>query len=663
MTLNEAKELAEKYRSEIEYHNKKYYEDDAPEIDDYEYDMLLRNLEALEEKFPELSLNEKSPTKTVGGKASEKFSPVVHEVKMESLHDSFSKDEIIAFDKRLRGVLGSPSYVVEPKIDGLSVSVEYKNGELFRASTRGNGVVGEDITENILTISNLPRTLSEKLPFLEVRGEVYISKENFLKLVKSQEENGIAPFKNPRNAAAGSLRQKDSKIAASRHLEIIVFNIQKVEGKELQSHRQSLDFLKELSFPVPPFYNRYSDINDVLNEIDRIGEVKDNLPFGIDGAVVKLDSLRDRGILGSTSKFPRWAEAYKYPPEERETELLDIEINVGRTGVLTPTGILKPVFVSGTTVSRVALHNQDFIREKNIKIGDTLLVRKAGEIIPEVVRVVGSKDSSKEFVFPEICPSCKAKVVREEGQVAVRCVNSDCPQQLTRNLIHFVSKPAMDIEGLGETMIEKLVESGLISSAADIYKITKSDLLNLERMGEKSSENIVNAIEKSKERPLDKVLFALGIPHVGEKASKLITGKFKSLENIINAEESEISEIEGIGGIIADSIKNYFLIPENLHLIEELKAFGLKMQAENKTKGDLFAGQTFVLTGTLEKYTRSEAKELIESLGGKVSGSVSKKTSYVLAGAEAGSKLSKAEDLGVKIMNENEFLELLNQGN
>lgn len=661
LTLEEAKKLAKEYRKEIEYHNKKYYEEDAPEIDDYEYDMLLRKLELLEGEFPELSLGVSSPTKEVGGKASEKFSPVNHEVKMESLHDSFSKDEIIAFDSRVKNTIDNPSYVVEPKIDGLSVAVEYKNGKFFRASTRGNGLVGEDITENVMTIANLPKTLSEKLPFLEVRGEVYISKENFLKLVKSQEAAGLKAFKNPRNAAAGSLRQKDNKVAASRNLEIIVFNVQKIEGKALESHKESLDFLKSLSFPVPPFYNRYTAINEVLNEIDRIGEARNSLPFATDGAVVKLDSLKGRKVLGSTSKFPRWAEAYKYPPEERETELLDIEINVGRTGVLTPTGILKPVFLSGTTVSRVALHNEDLIKEKNIKIGDTVLVRKAGEIIPEIVRVVKDGESAKEFQFPKKCPSCGSDVVKEEGEVALRCISSDCPGQLVRNVIHFASRAAMDIDGLGETLVLKLINSGLVKSAADLYKLEKDDLLQIERMGEKSSENIVKAIENSKIKPLDKFLFALGIPHVGEKASRLITQKFGSIEKIIEADETEIAEIDGIGEIIASSLKKYFQVPDNIKLIEEFKNYGLEMPAETIVKGDKFAGKTFVLTGTLENYSRNEAKEIIESFGGKVSSSVSKKTSFVLAGEEAGSKLEKAVNLGVKIINEKEFLNLINE--
>ncbi len=654
LNLEEAKKLAEKYKKEIEYHNKKYYEEDSPEIDDFEYDMLLRNLENLEKQFPEI-ISFDSPTRKIGGKALEKFSQVKHEVKMESLHDSFSKDEIAAFDMRIKNTVDFPKYVVEPKIDGLSVSVEYKEGKIFRASTRGNGVYGEDITENILTVSDLPKILNEKVPFLEVRGEVYISKENFLNLVKFQESNGVKTFKNPRNAAAGSLRQKNGKIAASRNLQIIIFNIQRIEGKGFESHKESLDFLKKLGFPVPPFYNLYLNIDDVLTEIDRIGEIKNSLPFQIDGAVVKLDSLSKRNILGSTSKFPRWAEAYKYPPEEKETKLLDIEINVGRTGVLTPTGILSPVTISGTTVSRVSLHNKDFINEKNIKIGDILLIRKAGEIIPEVIKVVKSDKNSKKFVFPKLCPSCGSEVINIEDEVAVRCINTDCPQQLIENVIHFASRQAMNIDGLGEKMAVNLINNNIINSPSDLYKMKKEDLVKIERMGEKSSENIINAIENSKTRGLDKFIFALGIRHVGEKAAKLLAEKFKSIENIINASMNEISQIEGIGEIIAESIKNYFLVPENLNLIEEFKNYGVKMSFDEEIVDKFLEGKIFVLTGSLKNYTRLEATELIEKSGGKVVSSVSKRVDYVVVGENPGSKLEKAEKLKIDVINENEF--------
>lgn len=658
MNITEARKLAEDYRKKIEYHNKKYYEEDSPEIDDYEYDMLVKNLEDLEKKFPDL-LNEKSPTQNVGGKASLKFSPVVHDVKMESLHDSFSIDEIISFDKRVRNIVKKPYYVVEPKIDGLSVSVEYVDGKLYRASTRGDGNIGEDITENILTIKSLPKILHENVSYLEVRGEVYMSKENFLNLTKVQESEGIKTFKNPRNAAAGSLRQKDASVTAKRNLEIFIFNIQKIEGKTFTSHKESLDFLKNLELPVLPFYSRFQNIEDVVSEIERIGKIKLDLPYQTDGAVVKLDSLDERKLLGSTSKFPRWAEAFKYPPEERSTKLLDIEINVGRTGVLTPTGILEPVFISGSTVSRVVLHNLDFIREKDIRIGDSVVIRKAGEIIPEVVRVESHVEGSTPFDFPQFCPSCGSKVMRAEGEVAFRCVNTDCSAQLIRNLIHFVSKGAMDIEGLGETLICKLVKENLINSPADIYNLKKEDLINIERMGEKSSENIIREVEKSKDLGLDRLLFGLGIRHVGQKVAKLIASKFQNIDSLLNASLEEISSIDTLGSVIAESVVMYFNTPQNIELIDSLKKHGINMVFKSSVKNQKLNGKTFVLTGTLENYTRGEASQIIENMGGKVSSSVSKNTSFVLAGADPGSKVDKAKKLGIKIISENDFLNMV----
>lgn len=654
MNLEEARLIAKKYREEIEYHNKKYYEEDAPEIDDFEYDKLVRNLEELEERFPEL-LKQSSPTQKVGGKASQKFSPVVHEVKMESLHDSFSIEEIISFEKKVRNSVQNPKYVVEPKIDGLSVSIEYENGKLVRASTRGDGFVGEDITENILTISSLPKKISSDVSYLEVRGEVFMSKENFLNLTKYQESEGLKSFKNPRNAAAGSLRQKDSRITASRNLDIFIFNIQKIDGKEFKSHKESLEFLKNLSLPVVPICTECENIEEILKEINRIGNIKSELPYQTDGAVVKLDLLKERDLLGSTSKFPRWAEAFKYPPEEKKTKLLDIEINVGRTGVLTPVGILAPVFVSGSTISRVVLHNQDFISEKDIRIGDEVVIRKAGEIIPEVVKVDSHKENSEQFVFPKVCPSCKSEVVKVEGEVALRCVNMDCPAQLLRNLIHFVSKGAMDIDGLGETIVKNMVSQNIIKSAHDIYNLKLEDISSMERMGDKSAENLINSIEKSKSRGLDKFIFALGIRHVGQKASKLIAKTFKSIDNLMIADEEDISQIDGIGDIIAKSIVSYFKIPQNIELIENLKNCGINMEFKDNVIDNKLIGKSFVLTGTLQKYIRTEASKLIESLGGTVTSSVSKKTSYVLAGSEPGSKVDKAKKLGVDIISEEEF--------
>ena len=654
MNLEEARLIAKKYREEIEYHNKKYYEEDAPEIDDFEYDKLVRNLEELEEKFPELS-EKTSPTKKVGGRVSEKFSPVVHEVKMESLHDSFSMEEIISFEKKVRNSVQNPKYVVEPKIDGLSVSIEYENGKLVRASTRGDGFVGEDITENILTISSLPKKLNTDVSYLEVRGEVFMSKENFLNLTKYQESEGLKSFKNPRNAAAGSLRQKDSRITASRNLDIFIFNIQKIDGKEFKSHKESLEFLKNLSLPIVPICTECENIEEILKEINRIGNIKSELPYQTDGAVVKLDLLKERDLLGSTSKFPRWAEAFKYPPEEKKTKLLDIEINVGRTGVLTPVGILNPIFVSGSTISRVVLHNQDFISEKDIRIGDEVVIRKAGEIIPEVVKVDSHKENSEQFVFPKVCPSCKSEVVKVEGEVALRCVNMDCPAQLLRNLIHFVSKGAMDIDGLGETIVKNMVSQNIIKSAHDIYNLKLEDISSMERMGDKSAENLINSIEKSKSRGLDKFIFALGIRHVGQKASKLIAKTFKSIDNLMIADEEDINQIDGIGDIIAKSIVSYFKIPQNIELIENLKNCGINMEFKDNVIDNKLIGKSFVLTGTLQKYTRTEASKLIESLGGTVTSSVSKKTSYVLAGSEPGSKADKAKKLGVDIISEEEF--------
>lgn len=654
MTLKEAKILAKKYRKDIEYHNKKYYEEDSPEIDDYEYDLMVQNLEKLEKEFPEL-ITKNSPTQHVGGKALEKFSPVFHEVKMESLHDSFSIDEMIDFGKRVTNVVDKPCFVVEPKIDGLSVSVEYKNGLLVRASTRGDGIVGEDITENIMTISRLPKFLDEKIPYLEIRGEVYMSKENFLNLTKKQESKGLKTFKNPRNAAAGSLRQKDSKITESRKLDIFIFNVQKIEGINFVSHKESLDYLKKMKFPVPPFYNAYYNFDEVLEEIRRIGEIKINLPFQTDGAVVKVDSLEYRKILGSTSKFPRWAEAFKYPPEEKITKILDIEINVGRTGVLTPTGILEPVLISGSTVSRVVLHNQDFINEKGISVGDKVVIRKAGEIIPEVVRVESHEEGSTPFVFPKNCPSCGSLVMKIDDEVALRCLNTDCPSQLLRNLIHFSSKSAMDIDGLGEALITSMVNKKIISSALDIYKLSKNDLIKLERMGEKSSENILKAIEKSKTRGLDKFLFALGIRHVGQKAAKLIAVKFENIDNIINASKEDISSISGLGETVADSLSSYFSLKHNIDLIENLKSCGIKMNYETNIENYRFKNMNFVLTGSLNNYTRGEVTEIIEKMGGRVTSSVSKNTSYVLVGSEPGSKAEKAKKLGVPIIFEKDF--------
>ena len=663
MDIENARQKAENLREQIIYHNDRYYNQDSPEINDYEYDMLLKELEEIESEFPEL-ITPDSPTQKVGGQAGEKFSPVEHAVPMESLHDSFSHDEIKDFAKRVSENAGNAVYVVEPKIDGLSVSAEYKNGVFVRGSTRGDGKVGEDITENLKTIKSLPMKLNKAVPYLEVRGEVYMSTDVFENLVARQEENDEKPFKNPRNAAAGSLRQKNAKITKERQLDIFVFNIQQIDGEKLTSHVQSLEYLKELGFTTLPFYYKCSDIDEVIEKIEEIGNKRGELSFGIDGAVIKVDEFEKREILGSTSKFPKWAEAYKYPPEEKETELLDIEINVGRTGVLTPTAIFAPITLAGTTVSRAVLHNGDFIKEKDIRIGDTVILRKAGEIIPEVVSVARHKENSVPFEMPKICPSCSSPVSCENGEAALRCTNTDCPAQLMRHMIHFVSRDAMDIDGLGERVLRAMVENSLISSPLDLYRLSKDDIMTLEKKKDKSAENLVKAVEKSKSNDLYRTVFALGIRHIGQKAAKLLADKFRTLDNIANASIEDISSIDGFGEIMAESVYQYFQLDESKKLVEEIKSLGINTEnlsaPKNIDESNPFFNKTFVITGTLPNYKRTEAAAIIESMGGKVSSSVSKKTDYVLAGDEAGSKLTKAQSLGIKIIDESEFENMRN---
>lgn len=658
MDFEEAKSKASKLRETLDYHSERYYNQDAPEISDYEYDMLLRSLEELEEQFPEL-VTPDSPTQRVGGKAAEKFAPVTHAVPMESLHDAFSDEEMRDFDRRVRGVVERPVYVVEPKFDGLSVSAEYENGIFVRGSTRGDGVTGEDITENMKTIRSLPKRLKKPVPYIEVRGEVYMSNDSFLKLLELQELNEEKPFKNPRNAAAGSLRQKNSKITAQRALDIFVFNIQQIEGETLTGHKQSLDFLHELGFPAPPFYHTFDSIGGVIDEINRIGNIRGTLPYQIDGAVVKVDSFEQRRELGSTAKFPRWAEAYKYPPEEKETKLLDIQINVGRTGALTPTGLFEPVTLAGTTVTRAVLHNEDFIREKDIRIGDTVILRKAGEIIPEVVALKEHGEKTVPYEMPKTCPSCGSLVVREEDEAALRCTNTDCPAQLMRHLIHFVSRDAMDIEGLGPAVLEQLVGEGMVKSPVDLYRLDPQRIQNLERMGELSTSNLINAVEKSKDNDLYRLVFALGIRHIGQKAAKLLCSHFGTIEAIMDAPAEEIEQIDGFGSVMAKSAADYFALAHTKELIAQFKELGVKMPPAQKTEsGGVFKGKTFVLTGTLPTLKRSEASKIVEEFGGKTSSSVSKKTDYVLAGEDAGSKLTKAQALGVTVISEKEFLKL-----
>ena len=659
MELEEAKKISQQLSEQIRYYNQKYYVEDAPVIDDFEFDEKYRNLENLEAEFPEL-ITPDSPTQRVGGKAAAKFSAVTHTVPMESLHDSFSEEELRDFDRRVRDNVEHPVYIVEPKFDGLSVSAEYRDGIFVRGSTRGDGLVGEDITENLRTIGSLPKRLKRPLPFLEVRGEVYMSHRVFFKLSERQELEGEKPFKNPRNAAAGSLRQKNAKITASRELDIFVFNVQQVVGTELRGHRESLNFLKELGFAVPPFYRACESVDEVLAEVKRIGELRGSLDYSIDGAVVKVDSFSQRQILGSTAKFPRWAEAFKYPPEEKQTKLLRIEVNVGRTGKLTPIGIFEPVDLAGTTVSRATLHNQDFIEEKKIRVGDTVILRKAGEIIPEVVRVVAHSGESVPFVMPSVCPSCGSPVVREEDEAATRCTNPECPAQLLRHLIHFCSRDAMDIDGIGPAVVEQLVGNRLVSSPADLYFLKKEQILGLERKGEKSADNLIAAIERSKQNDLYRLLFALGIPHVGLKAAKLISARFGTIEGVFHAEEEDLASVEGIGVIIAQSVRQFFALPNTAHLIGRLRDAGVNMSCLTAADDNRFQGKTFVLTGSLPNLTRGQATELIEKHGGKVSGSVSQKTDYVVAGGDAGSKLTKANQLNITVLSERELEDLLN---
>lgn len=649
---------AQELRDKLNYYSRKYYVDDDPEIEDYEYDMLQRELKAIEDKYPDL-VTPDSPTVRVGGSAENLFSKVEHRVRMESLQDAFSFAEIEEFDRRVRETERDVHYVVEPKIDGLSVSLEYTNGVLTRGSTRGDGDVGEDVTANLRTVRSIPLKIKTPLPFLEVRGEVYMPKSVFASLVTRQELDGEKPFKNPRNAAAGSLRQKDSKVTAGRGLDIFVFNVQQIEGAELSSHKQSLDFLREQGFHTIPFYTRFDNITDVISELKRIGEIRSGLEYDIDGAVIKVDDFAQRERLGSTSKFPKWAVAFKYPPEEKTTKLVDIEIGVGRTGVLTPTAVFEPVLLAGSTVSRATLHNQDFITEKDIRIGDEVAIRKAGDIIPEVVRVVSHTENSVPYILPSICPSCSAPVIREEGEAAVRCVNPECPAQLLRNVIHFCSRDAMDIEGLGDALVEEFISENLISNVADIYDITAGEIMMLEGHQEKSAKNLVDAIERSKQNDLSRLLFALGIRHIGQKAAKLLSEHFGDIDSIIAASEEEIAEIDGFGGIMAKSAAEFFSMIQTADLIERLKAAGVNMKSlKEKSDDQRFAGLTFVLTGTLPTLSRKEATEIIENLGGKASSSVSKKTSYVVAGEEAGSKLQKATDLGIPVITQDDLLKM-----
>lgn len=659
MEKQEAQRRLEELREQVRYHSRKYYTEDDPEISDFAYDQLYRQLETLEQEYPDL-VTEDSPTQKIGGAVYNTFAEVVHQVPLESLHDSFSQEELRDFDRRVREAVGPVTYVVEPKFDGLSVALEYRDGLFVRGSTRGDGLVGEDVTENIRTIRSVPKVLGEPIPFLEVRGEVYMSDQSFERLCARQELLEEKPFKNPRNAAAGSLRQKDPKVTAQRELSLFVFNVQQVEGKELSRHDQSLAWLQQLGFPVAPLYHTSGDIEEVLRFIQEIGDKRGEFDFPIDGAVVKVNDFFQREELGSTAKFPRWAEAFKYPPEEKETTLLDIEVNVGRTGVLTPTGRFAPVTLAGTTVSRATLHNQDFITEKDIRVGSRVVLRKAGEIIPEVVAVLERPEGSTPYFLPETCPSCGERVTRVEGEAATRCTNPQCPAQLLRNLIHFASRDAMDIEGLGPAILEQLLQVGLVHSPADLYTLEPDKLENLERFGRKSAENLVAAVEHSKGNDLYRLVYALGIPHIGVKAAQVLCKAFSSLEEILQATEEEIAQIEGFGGIMAKEVCAFFQKDSARELVSRLKDLGVNMVAQQpQAQSTSLQGSTFVLTGTLPTMSRKEATQLIESHGGKVTSSVSKKTSYVLAGDEAGSKLEKARQLEIPVLTEEELLHMV----
>ncbi|MBQ5317658.1 MAG: NAD-dependent DNA ligase LigA [Oscillospiraceae bacterium] len=645
-------------RAEIEQHNHNYYVMDNPTIDDYTYDMLMQELKNLEAEYPELA-DPNSPTQRVGGEALNLFEKVEHKVQMGSLQDVFSLEQVQAFTNRCREAFSKPVYVVEPKIDGLSVSLEYVNGEFVRGSTRGDGFIGEDVTANLKTIKSIPLKLKEAVPFLEVRGEVYMPRETFFTLVEKQENNGETPFKNPRNAAAGSLRQKNPKIAAERKLDIFVFNVQQIEGVELTSHKQSLDYLKKLGFKVVAEYVQAETYEEISARIDHIGNMRSEYSFDIDGVVIKIDDFALREKMGATSKVPKWAVAYKFPPEEKETKLLDIEVNVGRTGAITPVAIFEPVLLAGTSVSRAVLHNQEFITEKDIRIGDTILVRKAGEIIPEVLKSVAHGENSVPYTLPKFCPVCGDKAVKYADEAVLRCPNVDCPAQLKRNIIHFASKGAMNIDGLGEAIVTQLVDNIIISGVADLYRIKVEQLEALERFGKKSAENLVKAIEGSKENSLERVIFGLGIRNIGQNGAKLLCNRFESIEAIMSATAEEISEIDGFGDIMSESVFSAFHDKHFAELVDELKSLGVKMEYEKQENSDnRFEGKTFVLTGTLPTMTRDEAKEIIVRLGGKAVGSVSKKTSYVVAGEDAGSKLTKAQELGITILNEQEFLDM-----
>lgn len=665
MNKKQAKERIEELRKQVEYHAQKYYDEDKPEISDFEYDMLMVELRNLEKEFPAFQSKD-SLTQKVGGQVKEGFQKVTHEVPLQSLQDVFSIDDVEEYitkieQKAEENKLDKVTYVVETKIDGLSAALEYKNGEFVRGATRGNGLVGEDVTENLKTVKTIPMKLKDNID-ITVRGEVFIAKDDFEKMNQEREENEEELFANARNAAAGSLRQLDSKITEKRPLDIYIFNVQKIEGKEFNSHYEELEYLSQLGFNVNPVRIYCKTMKEIEQAIEKIGEDRENLTFGIDGAVVKVDDLRFREILGTTAKTPRWAVAYKYPPEKKETKLKEIICQVGRTGVITPMAVLEPVKVAGSTISKTTLHNEDFIKEKELKIGDMVVIQKAGDVIPEIVEVKKDKRTGEEIEFemPKVCPVCGAQAVREEGEAAIRCTGIECPAKLFRNLVHFVSREAMNIDGLGENIIQQLLDKGLIENIADIYTLQLEDIASLKKNGQKFAQNLVDSINKSKENDLYRLITALGIRHVGSKASKLLARKYKNIDNLMKAEFEDLSQINDIGPIVANSIIGFFRQEQTQDLIQKLKAGGVNTEAKEEENIDnRFEGKTFVLTGTLENYTRGEASNLIEKFGGKTSSTVSKKTDYVLAGEEAGSKLTKAQSLGVTILTETEFQEMI----
>ncbi|WP_418779731.1 NAD-dependent DNA ligase LigA, partial [Intestinimonas sp.] len=655
----DAKFEIERLRTVLNQAGYEYYVMDNPTMSDYDYDHQLRRLEELEAAHPEL-VTPDSPTQRVGGQVQEGFQPVTHQVPLESLQDVFDPGELSEFDQRVRGAVPEAEYDVEPKVDGLSVALEYVDGAFVRGATRGDGRVGEDVTANLKTIRAIPLKLPEPVPHLIVRGEVFMPRTVFARLNEDREQNGEALFANPRNAAAGSLRQLDPRIAAARQLSIIVFNVQYVEGISFTTHTESLDWLERMRFKVIP-HDTCSTIEQAGASIRSIGENRTAYPYDIDGAVVKVNSLQERSLLGSTAKFPRWAAAYKYPPEQKPSRVLDIVVQVGRTGVLTPRAVLEPVRLAGTTVQSASLHNQDYIAEKDIRVGDTVLVQKAGEIIPEVVGVVREKrpKGTQPYRLPERCPVCGAHVARDEDGAAIRCTGAECPAQLLRNLTHFASRDAMDIEGLGPAVVEGLVKAGLVRTPGDLYRLEAQSVAQLERMGQKSAENLIAAIEKSKSRDLSRLLFAFGIRQVGQKAAKVLAARFGTLDRLSQATVEELTAVDDIGEITARSLAEWLHSDQAEHLIASLKGAGVNTASQAQPVDDRLAGKTFVLTGTLEHFSRAEAGARIEALGGKVSSSVSRKTSYVVAGEEAGSKLDKANALGITVLSEAEFLQML----